>query len=187
MHPKALLLAAAVLPRGRGHCDDEMWREWSVCWRRCFLLPRGAWSQVPCCVHDLYQNQHQKGQADHDPCVCTLSTHVLASAVAKLAAKTSRFWHPTSRCYLRTFGGKLLLCPSTPFCVSLLAQATPRPSTSTHLHSPFTTTTLWQSSRQRRWPGPSFPLSIATHHCPSSLLTPHTHTGQRGLLGCLYI
>ena len=47
-----------------------------------------------------------------------------------------------------------------------IAQATPRLSTCTHLHSPCTTTTLWQSSRQRRWPGPSFPLSIATHHCP---------------------
>jgi len=59
-----------------------------------------------------------------------------------------------------------------------IAQATPRPSTCTHLHSPCTTTTLWQSSRQRRClilPFPSLlPLIIALF--PPN---PHTHRTER--------
>ena len=91
--PKALLLAAAVLPRGRGHVMLKCGASGRFASEALFSAS-GAWSQVPCCVHDFYQNQHQKGQADHDSCVYTVSMLVQASAVAKLAAKISRFLHP---------------------------------------------------------------------------------------------
>lgn len=101
-----------------------------------------------------------------------------ASAVAKLAAKISRCCFPISFSYLRTFGGKLL-CPSTPFCVSLLHRpphASPPARTCTVLARPRHCGSQAGSGAGLVLPFPSLlPLIIALF--PPN--PPHAHRTER--------